>query len=447
MNKLISFENFISQKAEQAAAAVREEQEEKRSSSANSFKALLAEYGVAEVKELTEEQRSEFFAKLRGAEVNEMLFCTSLEALNEAVKVSSKREANKVWNVYTKIFNEATALTTDKETHMGAIRQLFWLAMEDANFSREANAIMGLLKAPNRFKSFNVNVPELGNTAIQIGHSTINSYLETAYGRISSAAKWSGVAIVEGTALYLDSIGMAGTGQALIDDFNAQFNESLVSEAFFKAKDFNKTLVTYGVDLKADEIYIVKVAKVIEAGFPTTSDIPDKRFHDMMGMMLEENWLKQYDKLPQPGDILPAPKKDKAFESTVVEKKDEIFTAYIADKRKPGGSDKDIMDDYGLEVKNRDRDGFDVVGYKADIEAFAADHSIILDEITLAESKVNEAEIKSDEEFKEYAFAVLKKAFGEDFDEAKAQEVVDGILGKTKGDYAKAAGMLQSSLG
>lgn len=63
------------------------------------------------------------------------------------------------------------------------------------------------------------------------------------------------------------------------------------------------------------------------------------------------------------------------------------------------------------------------------------------------ESVVTEAEIKSDDEFKEYAFTVLQKAFGEDFDEAKAQEVVDGILGKADGDYGKAAGILQASLG
>ena len=63
------------------------------------------------------------------------------------------------------------------------------------------------------------------------------------------------------------------------------------------------------------------------------------------------------------------------------------------------------------------------------------------------ESVVNEAEIKSDDEFKEYAFTVLKKAFGDDFDEAKAGDVVDGILGKVDGDYGAAVGMLKSSLG
>jgi hypothetical protein len=63
------------------------------------------------------------------------------------------------------------------------------------------------------------------------------------------------------------------------------------------------------------------------------------------------------------------------------------------------------------------------------------------------ESVVNEAEVQSDDEFKEYAMAVLKKAFEEDFDEAKAGEVVDGILKKCDGDYGAAVGMLTSSLG
>lgn len=61
--------------------------------------------------------------------------------------------------------------------------------------------------------------------------------------------------------------------------------------------------------------------------------------------------------------------------------------------------------------------------------------------------EVNEAEIKSDDEFKEYAMSVLKKAFGTDFDEAKAEEVADGILKKCDGDYGACVGMLTGSLG
>jgi hypothetical protein len=68
-------------------------------------------------------------------------------------------------------------------------------------------------------------------------------------------------------------------------------------------------------------------------------------------------------------------------------------------------------------------------------------------EANVAESVVNEAEIKSDDEFKDYAMTVLKKAFGADFDEAKGKEVADGILKKCDGDYGAAVGMLTSSLG
>jgi len=67
-------------------------------------------------------------------------------------------------------------------------------------------------------------------------------------------------------------------------------------------------------------------------------------------------------------------------------------------------------------------------------------------ESNVAESVVTEAEVKSDEEFKEYAFSVLKKAFGADFDEAKAGEVVDGILKKCGDDYGACVGTLTSSL-
>lgn len=71
----------------------------------------------------------------------------------------------------------------------------------------------------------------------------------------------------------------------------------------------------------------------------------------------------------------------------------------------------------------------------------------IKESVEVNETEVNETEIKSDDEFKEYAMSVLKKAFGADFDEAKAGEVADGILKKCDGDYGACVGMLNSSLG
>ena len=66
---------------------------------------------------------------------------------------------------------------------------------------------------------------------------------------------------------------------------------------------------------------------------------------------------------------------------------------------------------------------------------------------SVEEAKVEEADVKSAEDFKEYAFAVLKQAHGDDFDEAKAQEVVDCILDKCGDDYGACVGTLLASLG
>jgi len=122
----------------------------------------------------------------------------------------------------------------------------------------------------------------------------------------------------------------------------------------------------------------------------------------------------------------------------------------------------DLIDDYQMYGKplqhsktTTNRRG-DIVVYAYDIKFNK--HEIVFDkngkelsreiiESFKNESVVNEAEIKSDVEFKEYAFTVLKKAFGDDFDEVKAEEVVSGILKKSDGDYGAAVGMLTSSLG
>jgi hypothetical protein len=64
------------------------------------------------------------------------------------------------------------------------------------------------------------------------------------------------------------------------------------------------------------------------------------------------------------------------------------------------------------------------------------------------EGSINEADIKDDESFKEYAKEILKKAHADNYDEAKAEETIKGLLAKKEGDdYGKLVGILQSSLG
>jgi len=61
--------------------------------------------------------------------------------------------------------------------------------------------------------------------------------------------------------------------------------------------------------------------------------------------------------------------------------------------------------------------------------------------------KVNEAEIKSADQFKEYAMKMLKDAFGDDFDETKATKTADGLIDKYGEDYGAMVGALQSTMG
>ena len=108
-----------------------------------------------------------------------------------------------------------------------------------------------------------------------------------------------------------------------------------------------------------------------------------------------------------------------------------------------------------LEVINKNGpSGYPEVKLTGDVKslkAVLADDEYGWDDADLAEyieeAIVTEAEIKSDDEFKEYAMTVLKKAFGSDFEEAKAGDTIDGILKKCDGDYGAAVGMLTSSLG
>ena len=63
------------------------------------------------------------------------------------------------------------------------------------------------------------------------------------------------------------------------------------------------------------------------------------------------------------------------------------------------------------------------------------------------EAFINEEDITSDEQFKEYGKEVLKNAHGDDYDEETANDTLQGILDDSDGDYGEAVGKLQSSLG
>jgi hypothetical protein len=62
------------------------------------------------------------------------------------------------------------------------------------------------------------------------------------------------------------------------------------------------------------------------------------------------------------------------------------------------------------------------------------------------ETMINEEDIKSDDDFREYVNTILKQQHPDDFDADKAKDVADGLLSKKKGnDYGALIGMLNKS--
>ena len=65
---------------------------------------------------------------------------------------------------------------------------------------------------------------------------------------------------------------------------------------------------------------------------------------------------------------------------------------------------------------------------------------------TTNEATINEEDIKSDDDFREYVNTILKQQHPDDFDADKAKDVADGLLAKKKGnDYGTLIGMLNKS--
>jgi len=401
---------------------------------------------------------------------------TLVESLSEAVAISGKRTANKVALRLNKLFTDKlTAIAADKVTMLGFLKELYFSAMEDANFYREAGISMNMIKG--KLGPLEVKVAGLDNEAIKISAKTVKLMVDKYYSDLANAGDWSGIGITEGFAMYLDQIGESNMAQALLDSFNAQFEgeEKRVSrtEKLYELSQKNVE-EDRAEEIEDDGIEMANEAK--ESAWDKLNRIADEQYGEFGFATLGEDEManhidmKKADKLADKeygefgfatlgeGEmeelINNNPKLVKESAVTEATKPTEVKDAEKALKLKSeehydidgvwviGAQDKvqfqwsseyggySVGDENGTELYN----GTDL---KAAVKAYKK---------AINES-VNEAEIKSDDEFKEYAFTVLQKAFGEDFDEAKAQEVVDGILGKVDGDYGKAAGILQASLG
>jgi hypothetical protein len=413
--------------------------------------------------------------------------------INEAF-VPSKgnlRDAKKVSKSLEQIMMEAVALTRDKETHLGAVKYLLMYALEDANFHSYMEPVAK--KIGGKIRTIMVSIDELGGIELPIGAKTIQKFLDQRYSNLSSAAGWSGIGLVEGVAMYLDGWGFSKEAQAIVDQFNLIWqNESVMNEgnAFLAARakaieedaeEFEFNGKTYPVIKESDEA-------ICEATVEMDALDPDNK--DFL-KFLKKNRVKIINKVMDgPGGgtpVITMQGKRKDLEKVLADPElgwdDPDLAEYIEEGNAFGaaraeaiakGDDKFKVGDEEYPVEDVDaEDKENAEEFAAEGNAFGAARAEAIakgeKEFTVdgetypvedvdAEDKENaeefaneeavtEAEVKSDEDFKEYAFSVLQKAFGDKFDEEKAQEVVDGLLSKHGEDYGAAVGALQSSLG
>lgn len=504
--------------------------------------------------------------------------------------IEYKRDAKKVVTQYNHLFGKTyTSLVDGKKMQLGAVKVIFQAAMEDANFSREGNAIAKNIKGS--LSPIVTKVSGLGNIEAKVSADRIKVALYNEASRISNAAGWGGQGIVEGTALYLDSIGEKTMAAKLIADFHAQFESREVLEArILEGNEFGaaraKAIADGEDEFEVDgETYKVtsvdKEDKENAEEFAGESTVNEWGSSDqsIMNQQIHKD-AGSPKKMPSPfdrklrvaaedavdwhWDDWPEYKRDrdgliddavrgylrsyfkKDFEMMVkmFEPMESVTNEAKFDKKKllkliknqddaeilvngnwyiiynpDSGNDENTAmwaeDDviYALDPDGGEHEISykDIEQFKESVEVseglnksdvqyqlriaysgntppkvtklnkkklevrygFKVNPDHVIDQVKslypevelnhvewrdimsgggvhsfdIKESAVTEAEVKSDDDFKEYAFAVLQKAFGDKFDEEKAQEIVDGLISKHEGDYGAMVGALQSSLG
>ena len=100
MHKLKSFDQFSTEAKITQTRQVEEDNSTKRSDEAETFKNLLAEFNVTSIKELTEDQKPEFFEKLRGTEISESVTLIEEGTRGQFGKIDKKGNIESIYTHY-----------------------------------------------------------------------------------------------------------------------------------------------------------------------------------------------------------------------------------------------------------------------------------------------------------------------------------------------------------
>lgn len=392
--------------------------------------------------------------------------------INEAFKPSkgNARDAKKVAKSLEKFFMDHPALATPGII-LGVCKYMLAESLTDANFHSYREPVSKVIKG--KLSTIMVELDNLGGMSIPVGKKTIINLLDDKGAFMASAAGWSGIGIVEGMALFLDGFGHSDTAQKIVDAFELIWaNESVMNEgnAFLAAR-----------------------AKAIE------EDAEEFEFNGKKFPVIKENKaIKEEDKAEDPGEEVPGGEESDETEEQFPDDFDATDPAEVGkmtnEEEEAEVTEAKFVKDFDKEVLDAETKA-DITTYYPSAQFFIGKMTHFFGQLepnlffkayyakyykmntgnkidgdfkitsiysekgskyvnlyvesadTVEAPEVNEAEVKSDEDFKEYAFAVLGKAFGDKFDEEKAQEVVDGLLSKHGDDYGAAVGALTASLG
>ena len=479
MHKLKSFDQFSTEAKITQTRQVEEDNSTKRSDEAETFKNLLAEFNVTSIKELTEDQKPEFFEKLRGTEISESIALIEEGTRGQFGKIDKKGNIESIYTHYDsypenvlpflkkgykggknvdaviKSGNSSGLENTPAEMNFykdgsknlkGSIADVKKYIKDASNDGAEyvylwdeankewlmADVYAGTELQP-AFESLSVSV----NEAIKVEYKRDAKKVLTVYRNLFAKR------LTDFGAMSLQ--GELGCIKYLFEQAMEDANFS--REGFVISKNIKGNIGSFEIKMPGLGNYFIKI------GATTTKRILDQYYSDIAnaagwsGIGIVEGTALYLESIKQEAagqSLLNAFNMSESAqieESVVTEGKEadeaEAILNDLLDER--GG---DMGELHGMEMEDA-LDTVEAYGHKGSKAKKIAQELVSMTN----ESAVTEAEIKSDEEFTEYANTVLKQAFGEEFDEAKAKKVIDGILAKADGDYGTAAGMLTSSLG
>lgn len=417
--------------------------------------------------------------------------CNESMIINEAFSPSkgNLRDAKKVKKALEQFFMDHNALM-DKAIFLGVCKYLLAESLTDANFHSYREPVSKVIKG--KLSTVIVEVDGLGDMKIPVGKKSIVNLLDDKGAFMANAAGWSGIGIVEGMALFLDSFGDSDTAQKIVDAFNLIWaNESVMNEgnAFLaaRAKAIEEDAEEFEFNGKNFPVIKEEVEEVTESIKCTNkkghsykevdkdgtvecehcglrnslSEDVEEAGPAVAAMIAKEVLDDDEEANEEEAEEVTEAKFVKDFDKGVLdaEYKADITTYYPSAKffigkwshffgeLEPNLFFKAYYAKYYKEDTGKKIDGdFKITSIYSE-KGSKYVNLYVESADTVEAPTVNEAEVKSDEDFKEYAFAVLGKAFGDKFDEEKAQEVVDGLLSKHGDDYGAAVGALTASLG